>query len=90
MKAVGKCTLCTKSQTCKDAEWCVAFVEAIGEEEAASLEDMILANSDTPSTPDDEWCCMYYVLSLQEDFQSEQPLIQSLIEDVGHMCLFLL
>jgi hypothetical protein len=88
-KAVQKCTLCTKSQTCKDAERRIAFVEATGEEEAASSEDVILANSDTPSTPDDEWCCMHRVLSLQEDFRSEKPLIQSLIEDAGHICLFL-
>jgi hypothetical protein len=37
----------------------------------------------------DEWCCMYKVLSLQEDFQSEKPLVQSIIENVGHICLFL-
>jgi hypothetical protein len=43
-----------------------------------------------PSYAADEWCCMHKVLSLQEDFQSEKPLIQSIIEDVGHICLFLL
>jgi len=50
---------------------------------------MILANADTLSTPDDKWCCMHHVLSLQEDFRSEKPLIQSLIEDAGHIYLFL-
>ena len=67
-KPVGKCALCTKSQTRKDAERHVAFVEATGEEEAASADDVILLNVDTPSTPDDEWCCMHHVLSLQKDF----------------------
>ena len=41
------------------------------------------------SSSADEWCCMYCVLSLQEDFQSEKPLVQMIIEDAGHVCLFL-
>jgi hypothetical protein len=87
-KPVRKCASCTKSQTCKDAERRVAFVEATGEG-AASAEDIAVA--DTPSTPDNsyEWCCMHHVLALQEDFRSEKPLIQWLIEDAGHICLFL-
>src|SRR6266566_82527 len=32
---------------------------------------------------------MHWVLVLQEDFQSEKPLIQSIIENAGHVCLFL-
>lgn len=90
-KVVGKCSSCTKSQTRKDAERRVAFVEATGEDGTASTEDIALANSDTPSIPDvsDEWCCMYRVLALQEDFRLEKPLIQLLIEEAGHVCLFL-
>ena len=89
IRPVGKCTLCTKSQTHKDAERRIAFVEATGEEDATSAEDINLANADPPSTEDDKWCYMYHILSLQEDFQSEKPLIQSIIEDAGHICLFL-
>ena len=74
----------------KDAEQRVAFAEATGEVDAASAEDMVFVSSDTPSTVDNEWCCMHCVLALQEDFQLEKPLIQSLIEDAGHVCLFLL
>jgi hypothetical protein len=86
-----KCTLCTKSQVCKDAEWCIAFVEAIGEEGSASTKDIDLANSDPPSIPNvsDKWCCMYHILVSQEDFRLEKPLIQLLIKDAGHVCLFL-
>ncbi len=74
---VGKCASCAKSQKHKDAEWRVTFVEATGEENAASTEDIALADSDTPPTPDDlrKWCCMHHVLMLQEDFHSEKPLI---------------
>jgi len=59
----------------KDAERCITFAEAIGEVDAVSAEDMVLASSDTPSTVDDEWCCMHCVLALQEDFRLEKPLI---------------
>ena len=88
---VGKCASCAKSQKHKDAERRVAFVEATGEEDAASAEDIALADSDTPPAPDDshEWCCMHRVLALQEDFRSEKPLIQLLIDGAGHICLFL-
>ena len=87
-KPVGKCASCTKSQTHKDAERHIAFVEATGEG-AASAEDIAVA--DTPSTPDNsyKWCCMHRILASQEDFRSEKPRIQWLIEDAGHICLFL-
>jgi hypothetical protein len=34
-------------------------------------------------------CCMQRVLSLEEDFASEKPLLQLIIERAGHKCLFL-
>jgi len=88
-KVVGKCASCTKSQLCRDAERHVAFAEATGQKGSATAEDVAVADSEIQSTPDDEWCCMHRVLMLQEDFQSEKPLIQSIIEDAGHICLFL-
>ena len=89
-RPVGKCTSCSKSQIQKDAERRVVFAELAGQEDAASAEDIVIANSVTPSTSDNsEWCCMQRVLSLQEDFRTERPLIQTLIEDAGHICLFL-
>jgi len=96
MTVVRKCTSCIKSQSHKDAERRIMFAEAAGQEGAPSAEDVIGARgapseSVTPPTSDDdsEWCCMQRVLSLQEDFRTEKPLIQSLIEDAGHVCLFL-
>jgi hypothetical protein len=87
-RPVGKYASCSKSQTQKDAERRVIFAEAAGQEDAASAEDMVITNSVMPSTSD-KWCCMQCVLSLQEDFQTERPLIQTMIEDAGHICLFL-
>ena len=34
-------------------------------------------------------CCMQQVLSLQKDFREEKPLLQLVIENAGHKCLFL-
>lgn len=88
-KVVGKCASCTKSQTRKDAERRVALAEATGESGIATIDDTAVADSQIQSTPCDEWCCMHRVLALQEDFRSEKPLVQSTIEDAGHVCLFL-
>jgi len=89
VKVVGKCASCMKSQTRKDAERCVTLAEAMGQSGVAMAEDMTVADSDIQVTPDDEWCCMNRVLMSQEDFCLEKPLVQLIIEDVGHVCLFL-
>ena len=91
-RVVGKCRSCSKSQTRKDAERRVALAEAAGPEYSASAEDVIVVNAVEDPTSDDinsGWCCMQRVLSLQEDFRTERPLVQTLIEDAGHICLFL-
>jgi len=49
---------------------------------------MKLIEEQVPVT-EDEWCCMYRVLSLQDDFRTKKLQIQSIIEEVGHICLFL-
>jgi len=89
---VRKCTPYTKSQSHKDAKRRIMLAEVAGQEGAPSAEDVIDAYgapSMAPPTSDDEWCYMEHVLSLQKDFQTEKPLIQSLIKDAGHVCLFL-
>jgi hypothetical protein len=88
-KAVGKCASCAKSQSHKDAERRVILAEALGQEDVASANDLIIADSMMPPASDNGWCCMQHILSLQEDFRAERPLIQSLIEDSGHIFLFL-
>jgi transposase len=34
-------------------------------------------------------CCWSMILSQQSDFLTERPLLQTIIEDAGHICLFL-
>ncbi|KNE86735.1 hypothetical protein PSTG_19901, partial [Puccinia striiformis f. sp. tritici PST-78] len=34
-------------------------------------------------------CCWSRILSLQSDFVSEQLLLQTIVKDSGHVCLFL-
>jgi len=78
MKDVGKCAVCSKSETYKDTEHCVMFAEAAWEA-TSSADKLTVVGTVTPPTPDDMWCCMQCVLSLQEDFQAERPLIQTLL-----------
>ncbi|KAG2031227.1 hypothetical protein BDR03DRAFT_839069, partial [Suillus americanus] len=35
---------------------------------------------------DNDWCCMYCILSLQDDFINEKPLIHHYIESCRHIC----
>lgn len=37
----------------------------------------------------DVYCCMEKCLSNQDDFLNEKPLLQLVIEEAGHICLFL-
>lgn len=87
-KVVGKCKSCSKSQLKKDAERRVAQAEAMGMEE--TLTDAEIAQAEEAITaPENSWCCMHRVLSLQDDFANEKPLLQHYIEGQGHVCLFL-
>lgn len=89
-KTVKKCTTCTKSQVLKDAERRVAKVEEMGQQEdILPTDEKTVLEAEMPIVTVDEWCCMYRVLSLQEDFLAEKPMIQTVIETAGHVCLFL-
>lgn len=87
-KVVGKCQRCQKSQAKRDTERRLTLAEALGQEAPETGE---LQTEDEPETDseDNDWCCMYRVLSLQDDFVNEKPLIQHYIESRGHVCLFL-
>ena len=87
-KVVGKCKECSKSQAKKDAERRVAEAEAMGQEDTLRDEDVSQAH-EPESEPVSDWCCMYRVLSLQEDFATEKPMLQRYIESRGHVCMFL-
>ena len=87
-KVVGKCKCCKKSQTKKDAERRVAAAEAMGQEDTLTDDD-ISQPAEVVAAPANQWCCMYRVLSLQEDFTNEKSLIQHYLEGRGHICMYL-
>jgi hypothetical protein len=75
LQTVGKCKECTKSQAKKDAERHITATDAMGKED--TLEEANLAQADEPDTvARDNWCCMHCVLSLQDDFMNEKPMLQ--------------
>ena len=86
-KVVGKCGDCRKSQAKKDAERRVAMAEMAGQEEDINEADLEAAVAPLEESKN-EWCCMYRVLSLQQDFVDEKPMIQHFIEGKGHLCFF--
>ena len=48
--------------------------EALGQEDMVTEED--LADARNPvDEPSSDWCCLYQVLSLQDDFTNEKPMI---------------
>src|ERR1700722_11962869 len=55
--------------------------DADSDDEDAATEDAVHPSST---------CCMRWVLSLQQDFIDEKPLLQIIIEEAGHKCYFLL
>jgi hypothetical protein len=61
----------------------------MGQESSLTDAEVAEANSTVPLMPQDEWCCAYRVLSLQDDFVNGKPLLQHYLEGCGHVCLFL-
>lgn len=83
---VGICGTCRLSQKKKDALAKIAEAEESGNEGLGKdLYD--LAETPAPESASD-WCCAKRVLSLQQDFIDEKPLLQTYIEKAGHVCLF--
>ena len=76
---VGKCKECSKSQAKKDAERRVAEAEAMGQEAAITEEDLAQLQEQS-SDPASDWCCIFHVLSLQEDFTNEKPLLHQYVK----------
>jgi hypothetical protein len=86
-KVIGKCGQCQKSAVKKDTERRVTMVEMAGQED--TLNDTVLEDaSKVVDKPENKWCCLYQVLSLQEDFANEKPEIQHYLEGGGHICMF--
>lgn len=85
------CTECSKSQKARDK----AQREAKAREDEIDgsgldlLADRCEDNSEERDQTRATDCCMTRVLSLQPDFLAEKPLLQLLIEQAGHKCIFL-
>ncbi|OJA16726.1 hypothetical protein AZE42_11340 [Rhizopogon vesiculosus] len=92
-RVAGKCQSSQKSQLRRDAERCVAAAESMGQEDTLANHKIADAelegDQDETESATDNWCYIYKVLSLQEDFANEKPMLQHLIESRGHVCLFL-
>jgi hypothetical protein len=86
VNVVGTCAVCRKSNLCKGAERHVRLAEEM--EGNPSAEDIKLFEGQAAITKD-EWCCMCQVLSLQDNFRTEKPELQLILEKAGHICLFL-
>ena len=84
---MGKCKTCSKSQAKKDVERHIAEAEAMGQEENLT-DDVVSQVEKVVAMPENNWCCMH-VLSLQDDFVNEKPLLQHYLEGRGHICMFL-
>ena len=84
----GKCRQCSTSQVKKDAEKRVAEADVMGQEDMIEAQDLVDAH-DPALDPASDWCCMYCVLLLQDDFMNKKPMIQHYVKGQGHVCLFL-
>ncbi|TFK67503.1 hypothetical protein BDN72DRAFT_913924 [Pluteus cervinus] len=89
----GVCAYCKKSQAARDAVQKEAR-EKQDEVEGSGLPSLNTRGISQHDIDDNDPnrsadCCMQRVLSLQEDFLQEKPLLQVLIERAGHKCLFL-
>ena len=91
-KLVGVCSNCKKSQAARDA----ALKEAKSKEDEIDGSGIAGLNSrgvaldeeaEDLDRPKD--CCMQYMLSQEQDFRNEKPLLQIVIEKAGHKCIFL-
>lgn len=90
-KVVGACKLCRASQAerekvAKEAKSRQAEIEGLEPGCLARFGVSELDNRDGNRPVD---CCMQRLLSLQDDFKNEKPLLQLIIEGAGHICLFL-
>ena len=85
---MGKRKSRSKSQVKKDAKCWVAGAEAMGMEDTLTDAD-VAQSEETVTVPENNWCCMYQVISLQDDFVNEKPLLQHYLEGRGHVCMFL-
>ena len=81
-KVVGECATCKMS--------CKALDQLLHETQAAADEPLEEAGNTVLQVDSNHTdCCMRKMVASQQDFRSEKPLIQLIIEEAGHKCWFL-
>jgi hypothetical protein len=88
-KPIGVCQGCKASAVQKDIAAKVAAVEVEVHAADEPDEDVENAMLNLPPDSDIKYCCVYNVLSKQQDFLEEKPLIQKYLESCSHKCTFL-
>jgi hypothetical protein len=78
----GNCHNCKMSKAEREQRQREAVEEMAGGEEEEETE------KDIHFFPQHVTCCMRSVLANQTDFRSEKPLLQIIIENMGHKCYF--
>ncbi|KAI5116463.1 hypothetical protein M0805_006723 [Coniferiporia weirii] len=86
-RVVGVCANCKLSQKKKDALRRITAAEQAGQEDQLSDDDLQAAEELVPES-ENNWCCAKRILSLQQDFVDEIPMLQAYIQSWGHVCLF--
>ena len=87
---LGECANCKMSQWAQDKATREATL-------ASDLSNSFFAdtntdNEDSPASDaihQSSTCCMRRIISLQKDFVTEKPKLQTIIEEAGHKCYFL-
>ncbi|KAG0140696.1 hypothetical protein CROQUDRAFT_52860, partial [Cronartium quercuum f. sp. fusiforme G11] len=85
---LSKCTSCKSSLENQQARQ-----QAIHSMKEAEMHGLFLTEEQCGVTPQHDPgssdCCWSKILGLQSNFASENPLLQMVIEEAGHICLFL-
>lgn len=85
---VFRCASCQLTETKRDQAAREARLQREKEAQDAFERNKEMENQAFKDT-DDPMCCAARILSLQSDFANEKPLLQKVIEEAGHICIFL-
>lgn len=85
---VFRCASCQLSETKRDQIAREARLQREKEAQQAFEQNGEVLNQPLEDTAD-PMCCAAKILSLQSDFANEKPLLQKVIEEAGHICVFL-
>lgn len=90
-KPLKTCATCKMSQEARDkaAKAAKARDQEIEGSGVEALADRYECDEEASDLDRPNNCCMQRMLSLQDDFKNEKPLLQLVIEKAGHKCLFL-